>query len=103
LFRYGCGAESFGKWGTPPMRFENGYQTMIADLDYWWADDPCDFNAAFKNAYTHGTWQMRRTYQLTNNSYAQISSEVLSFKVQRKDTGEPVAVDWKSYCVGVIK
>ena len=43
---------------------------------------------------------MRRTYKLAYNAYTQVSTEALSFKVQRKDTGEHVAVDWKSYCVG---
>lgn len=91
-------------FGTPPpIRFESGYQSMIADLDYWWADDPCDFNATFKSTYSHGDWQMRRTYRLTNDTYTQVSAEVLNFRVQRKDTGEQTALDWKGFCVGAVR
>lgn len=87
----------------PPLRFENGYQTMIADLDYWWADDPCEFTATFKNAFKHDDWKMRRTYQLTGNTYKLVSSAMLTLPVRRKDTGEIIALNWQSYCAGPIK
>ncbi len=87
----------------PPIRFENGYQTMIADLQYWWADDPCDFTAAFKDAYKHDTWQMRRTFQLAGDAYQLVSSEVLTLTVLRQDTGQAEAVDWQAYCAGPIR
>jgi hypothetical protein len=91
-------------YATPPsIRFENGYQKMIADLDYWWADDPCEFTAAFKNTYAHNTWQMRRTYQLAGSTYQLTSSQVPTFTVNRKDTGEAVALKWQAYCSGPIK
>lgn len=87
----------------PPLRFENGYQTMIADLDYWWADDPCEFNADFKANYKHDTWQMRRTYQLTGDTYTLTASAVLTFTVQRQDTGEAVTLDWQANCTGPVR
>ncbi len=91
-------------YATPPsIRFENGYQTMIADLDYWWADDPCEFQAAFKNNYAHNTWQMRRSYQLAGSTYQLASSQVLAFTVYRKDTNEVVALNWQDYCTGPIR
>lgn len=86
----------------PPLRFENGYQVMVADLDYWWADDPCAFTAAFQDKYKHDTWQMRRTYQLVGSTYELTYSEVLAFPVYRKDTGEQVALKWQDYCAGPI-
>ncbi len=79
-----------------PLYFENGYQTMIADLDYWWATDPCELSAAFTDTYRHDTWQMRQTYQMVGNTYELSASEVLTFPVYRKDTGEAVALDWQT-------
>jgi hypothetical protein len=76
---------------------------MIADLDYWWANDPCEFTATFKNTYAHGDWKMRRTFQLSGDTYKLTSSEVLAFTVQRKDTGAAIALNWQSYCAGPIK
>lgn len=88
---------------TLPLHFEDGYQTMIADLDYWWADDPCEFTAAFIDTYKHGDWRVRRTYHLVGNTYELMSSEVLSFTVQLKDTDEPVMLNWQDYCVEPMK
>lgn len=85
------------------MRFENSYQTMIADVDSWWADDPCTFTAGFKDIYNHGDWRVRRTYQLVGNTYELVSSKILTFTVQRKNTGEPAAINWQDYCTGPIK
>ncbi len=87
----------------PPVRFESGYQALIADLQYWWADDPCEFTPAFKETYKHDTWQMRRTYRLAGDTYALASSQVLTFTVQRQDTGETVALNWQDYCAGPIR
>lgn len=86
-----------------PLRFEEGYRIMIADVTHWWADDPCPFTTEFKEAYEHGTWQMRRTYRLVNNIYELVSSEVLTFTVKRQDTGEQVEINWQDYCTGPIK
>jgi hypothetical protein len=79
---------------APPLYFENGDQTMIADLDYWWATDPCEFSAAFTDTYRHDTWQIRQRYQMVGNTYELSASEVLTFPVYRKDTGEAVVLDW---------
>jgi hypothetical protein len=76
---------------------------MIADLDYWWATDPCELSAAFTDTYRHDTWQMRQTYQMVGNTYEVSASEVLTFPVYRKDTGEAVALDWQTYCTGPMK
>lgn len=86
-----------------PLRFEEGGQVMIANVDHWWADDPCKFTAEFKDMYEHGDWQMRRTYQLVENTYELASSEIVTFIVQRKDTGEQVAINWQDYCAGPIE
>ncbi len=90
-------------FNPPPLRFENGYQTMVADLQYWWADDPCEFSAAFKAAYKHDTWQMRRTYQLAGDTYQLVSSQVLTFTVLRQDTGQAEAINWQAWCAGPIR
>jgi hypothetical protein len=87
----------------PTLHFENGYQTLVADLDYWWADDPCPFTTDFTSLYKHDTWQMRRTYRLTDNTYTLISSEVLTFTAQRQDTGEAAPLNWQDYCGGPIQ
>jgi hypothetical protein len=86
-----------------PLRFEEGGQVMIADVDHWWADDPCEFTAEFKDIYTHGDWRMRRTYQLVGNTYELVSSKILTFTVERKDTGQQVVINWQNYCAGPIK
>jgi hypothetical protein len=88
---------------TLPLRFEEGGQVVVADVDHWWADDPCEFTADFKDTYKHDDWQMRRTYQLVGTTYELVSSEVLTFTVQRKDTGEQVTINWQDYCIGPIK
>jgi hypothetical protein len=87
----------------PPLRFENGYQTMVADLQYWWADDPCDFTPDFKAAYKHDTWQARRSYQLAGDTYTLASTQVLTFTVQRQDTGEAVALNWQRYSASPVR
>ncbi|MBN1430715.1 MAG: hypothetical protein JXB07_20265 [Anaerolineae bacterium] len=87
----------------PSIRFEDGYNAMIADLTYWYADDPCEFTQEFKDTYAHDSWQMRRTYQLVDNIYQQVSSEMLSFTIYRKDTHEVVDLEWQDYCTGPVK
>ena len=86
-----------------PLRFEEGYRVMIADVTHWWADAPCPFTTEFKDAYKHGTWQIRRTYRLVDNTYELVSSEVLTFTVQHKGTGEQVAIDWQAYCTRPVR
>jgi hypothetical protein len=75
----------------------------VADLDYWWADDPCEFTAAFRETYEHDTWQMRRTYQLAGDTYQLTSSEVLTLTIKRRDTHAVEAVNWQDYCAGPVK
>ncbi len=78
---------------------------MIADLDYSRLYDPCEFSLEFKDTYRHseyGLWQMRRTYRLVANTYELTFSEMLTFTVRRKDTGEQAEINWQDYCVGPI-
>jgi hypothetical protein len=86
-----------------PLRFEEGYRVMIADVTHWEADDPCEFSAEFTDTYKHGYWQVRRMYRLTGDTYELVSSEVLTFTVQHKGTGEQVAIDWQAYCTGPVR
>lgn len=82
---------------APPLYFQNGYHTMIAELDYWWATDPCEFSAAFTDTFRHDIWKIRQTYKMVGNSYELSASEVLTFPAYRKDTGEPVTLNWQAY------
>jgi hypothetical protein len=87
----------------PGIQYSNGYQTLTATLSYWWATDPCTFNAAFTNAYKHDTWQMERTYALAGGAYQLTASKVLSFTALSQATNQPVAIDWQADCTGPIQ
>jgi hypothetical protein len=86
-----------------PPRFEDGYQVMTTDFEYWWTQDPCEFTPEFKDTYENRDfWRMRQTFQLVDNSYELTSREVLSFTVRHKHTGK-VETNWQEYCIEPIE
>jgi hypothetical protein len=86
-----------------PPRFEDGYQVMIADFDYDWSQEPCEFTPEFQDTYrNYDFWRMRQTFQLVGDSYELTSREVFSFTVRHKDT-DRVETNWQEYCIEPIE
>jgi len=98
LVRYRFAPAPYDYNPPPALSFVDGFNTMIAELTYWWATDPCPFSAEFAATYEHGDWKARKTYQLVGQDYQLTQTEVLSFPVRLKSTGAAVAVDWQAYC-----
>ncbi|MBE7472997.1 MAG: PD40 domain-containing protein [Anaerolineales bacterium] len=86
-------------FSPPPIQFENGYKTMIVNLDYWYETDPCEFSEAFKAAYKHGDWKARKTYQLLDDEYYLTDFQILDFVVYNRDTDQVAIVTWQDYCL----
>lgn len=84
--------------GPFPIQFEDGYNTISVDLEYWAFDHPCQFTDEFTSNYAHYGWRATTTYQLVNEEYKLID-RVYSVEVYYKGTGEKVDVDWRDYCV----
>ncbi len=81
------------------LDFENGYETMIAEVEYWYDDHPCEFNSAFTDTFKHGDWKVKNTYHLTGDQYELTDTQMLDFPVTSLDTNEPVTINWQDYCV----
>lgn len=88
-----------GTSGTPTVHFANGYQTMIANLDYWSETDPCPLTAAFTERYRHGDWKTRQTFQLVDNRYQLVELQILDFVVYERNSGQVATVGWQDACV----
>jgi hypothetical protein len=81
------------------MHFENGYQTMIANIGYWYGTDPCKFTRAFQAKYKHDIWLTRQTFQLVNGDYQLTNLKILDFTLYERDSGQVGTVDWRDFCL----
>jgi hypothetical protein len=75
-----------------PIHFENGYEIMIAEIGYWYADDPCKFTETFKENYKHGNWRAIKRYRLVQGEYHLTDVRVLDLPVSHKGTGRQTSI-----------
>lgn len=87
-----------------PVNFEDGYQTMVADITYWPGHQPCELTEEFRAEYAYEAWTTRETFALVNGQYVQTAIEVVDFPVIDRVTNETVTLpNWQDYCTGPIE
>ncbi len=85
--------------GVRDMRFENGYQTMIATASYQYDTDPCKFSREFQEKYQHQGWHTQQTFKLVDGNYQLVDLKILDFVVYERSSQQPVDINWLDYCV----
>lgn len=91
-------------WSALPLTFEEGYQTMIANLTYWQYDDPCVFSGSFQEQYDHGLWTTREVFVLRDDQYERVAFTVVEFPIYEEGTQNEVVIDdWEQFCEGVLE